>query len=113
MDLLFNEISGWVIVAIIILVILIIWVVWRFAIAEHFTNSENRKVYNMFRGVMENNGTLYDFKRALNKNKIRFSENENFGKEAISFNQYVELLKKYNKNRLNIDLIDKIRSQSY
>ena len=101
-----------ILVGVIILVVLIIWFGWMFIAKEHFTQSENRKVYNLFKNVMKSNGTIYDFKQSLKRDKIKFSESEPMSVGGMSFDQYVELLKKYNKNQLNIDLIDKIRSQN-
>ena len=110
-----NWFSGWKIVGVIILIVLIIWFGVQFYAREHFTESENRKVYNLFKNVMKSNGTIHEFKQSLNRGKIKFSENNAIsigGKGNVSFDQYVELLKKYNKNQLNINLIDKIRSQN-
>jgi competence protein ComGC len=89
----------------ILIIIIIIWIFYIFIInTEHFSNTENRKIYNIFKNVMENNGTLYEFKQKLNKNNIKFSNND------LKFKHYIELLKKYNKNNLNIDIINNIRN---
>lgn len=74
---------------------------------EDFANTENRKIYNLFKDFMNTNGTYHEFNMMLNQNKIRFSEAQ---KENMSFEQYMELVKNYNRRTLNPDTINYIRS---
>ena len=81
---------------------------------ELFTDAENREVYNIFNGTQKNNGTFNDFKEALTSNDIVFSETDNFNgnnnRANITFDQYVKMLKRYNKSDLDIRFIDQIRT---
>lgn len=81
-----------------------------FRVSEKFSNTENMQIYNIFRNFMNSNGTFSDFKNMLSGKQINFSEGtELFDSKSITFDQYMEMLKKYNKNQLNADSIDKIR----
>ena len=81
---------------------------------ELFTDAENRQVYNLFNDTQKNNGTFNEFKEALTQNDIVFSESDKFNGNNnpanVTFDQYVRLLKKYNKNNLDIHFIDQIRT---
>ena len=83
---------------------------------ECFSDTENREVYNLFNNAQKNNGTFNDFKEALTGKDIVFSENinDNFNggnnRANVTFEQYVQLLKKYNKGDLDIHFIDQIRT---
>jgi len=98
------------IILIVIILIIILWIGYTFLYSntENFSNTENRKIYNIFKDIRQNNETFYEFKQNLNKNNIKFSKSKN----DLTFNQYVELLKKYNKNNLNLDTIDQIRNNN-
>ena len=72
---------------------------------ENFSNSENRKIYNIFSSTQKNNKTFSDFKEQLSKNQINFT-----GSGDANFEQYANMLRKYNKNSLNVDDIDNIRN---
>lgn len=71
---------------------------------EKYTNVENRLVYNLFKNNAQNNGTFGEFKNMLKQKNITFSNND-----EITFDQYMELFKRYNKGILNINDVDNIR----
>ena len=95
----------------VLLVLLVVAIV--LGCRDKFSNTENRKVYNMFKTSQEHNDTFNDFRDELKKNKINFSGREgafSFG-GGVNFDQYLEMMKGYNKQSLNIDTVDKIRTQ--
>lgn len=87
----------------IVFIIIILIIIFYFSRIENFSNEENTKIYSIFEDVQKNNGTYADFKKELTDAGIRFSDND-------SFNQYVELLEKYNKEELTVNTIDIVRS---
>ena len=97
-----------------IIIVIIIYYIYNMSLLEGFSDTENRTVYNLFKDTMTSNGTFHEFNQRLNKNKVMFSENnEWFGtnphRKSMNFNQYMEMLKKYNKGTLDVSAIDRIR----
>ena len=89
-----------------VLIIIIIFLLYNRK--EDFSNTENRKIYNLFKDFMNTNGTYHEFNLMLNQNKIKFSESQ---KENMSFEQYMDLVTNYNRRTLNPDTINFIRSK--
>lgn len=98
---------------ILVTIIIVILCVLLLGTSERFSNTENMQIYNTFKNFMNTNGTFNDLKNMLENKKINFSEGtELFDRKmshSITFDQYMTMLKKYNKNQLNVDSIDQIR----
>ena len=84
---------------------------------ENFSNNENMMIYNLFRDNQQMNGTFYDFRKMMNRKNIAFSQKsykngadtERDLDYTISFRQYLDMLRHYNKGTLTISAINVIR----
>lgn len=90
----------------VIAIIIVLFILFKTNLYENFSETENRKVFNLFTNTQSQNGTIADFNNALSSNNIKFTATGG----SAPFNKYSEMFKSYNKDDLSLKKIDNIRT---